>query len=841
MSNFRLLQKLLDNALEVEIDENMSPIYKRFFLSYQNGFEDRSLLDIAILLRQILLTQKNNATLFVPNNNEYPSLTEWNQVGIVAKRNGDKWEIYANFWTPHWLKGSETQAVDAAVIKNEDRRFIINTPSDASDIFLTQCGTQYIKYKSIDQQKAVRATLSLKAGKTLAISLPTGEGKSLIFKLINSVGFYDTKHDSLTLVIVPTVTLALDQEKSMQLEKNNQSVYAFVGGREMENSILKENIKQGKQDICFVSPESLFGSLRQPLLESSENGTIRAIVIDEAHIVEEWGIDFRHEFQLFSGFWRELLETSPSTNRFRTILLSATYTQESIHLLKTLFSLDDSFELYLATKLRPEIDYWKSPILKGEEEREKRVLESILHLPRPLILYVTEVAEAKRFYTLFQKKGFKNLAMVHGQTNSTERDRVVNLWREGNLDIVVATSAFGLGIDYPHTRCVVHACMPETLNRFYQEVGRGGRDGKTSLSLIVPTYKDIEIAKSMNSQKLIGDELGFKRWKRIFQKKSFIEGREDEYTIDLNSASSIDYDGKRNIGWNAQTLLLMVQAQLIELIGFPSTIITDDKKEWQKYLNQINIRILEENHLDEKVWSEAITNVRQGIKESNKKSFKLLQQYLNGNDCPADVLNQIYQLSFDDKEYEVSLLCGSCGLCRGEERTAQYTQSPLGRAYPIQREIEKNLLKFFSTSSVMIEFEKDNFNVRGFERKFVKVIKNLVNKQIQNFIFIGKSKEFFISQKTLDKVSFLPIFIEELKSLQELIVKKKRLPPQTNLIFIGEEVKIDKRIVNVLKEKNSMVFLKKNSVDPLTPNRLLKEVYQYEILQLDELIRRIGK
>ena len=836
MSSFSLLQKVLDSDITVDIKANISPIYKRFFNSYQNNFKDRSLLDIAILFRQILLQENNNAVLFVPNNSKYPSLEEWNKVGIVAKKLDNYWEIYANGWTPKWLDGSEKQAVDYCVSLEVDKRKNINFSSNASDIFLTRCGSQYINYKSIDQQKAVRAVLSLDRGKTLAISLPTGEGKSLIFKLINSVGFYDTKNRGLTLVIVPTVTLALDQEKSMQIEQNNQTVYAFVGGREKENKILKERIKHGEQDICFVSPESVFGTLRQALISSAKNGNIRAVVMDEAHIVEEWGVDFRHEFQLFAGLWRELLNCSPSTNQFRTVLLSATYTQESLNLLKTLFSLDNKFEFYAATKLRPEIDYWISPILKEEEEQKNKVLESIYRLPRPLILYVTEVKDAKVFYNLLGDRGFKNLAMVHGQTHSTERNRIVDLWRAGELDVVVATSAFGLGIDYPHTRSIVHACMPETLNRFYQEVGRGGRDGKSSISLIVPTYKDIEIAKSINNKKIIGNELGFKRWNSMFSiKKDYKEN----YTIDLNIAPShgMDYMGKENIGWNAQVILLMVRAGLIELIGFPE--ISHDEVELDKHYNKLNIKIIEENHLDEKVWGNAVDIIRSRIQKSNKNSLKLLKEFIRQEACPADILNQIYELSLDDKQYEVSLLCSSCKLCRGEN--PKYSHAPLGRAYPIQRASHNRVLELFPTPSIMVEFTKESFDTRGFDRKIIKVIQNLVAKQIQNFIFIGNAKEMFLSKKVLDKIQHLPIFIEELENLQQLMIKRKRLPPQTNVLFIGDEVKIDKKIVNILKEENNMVFLKKDTVDPVTPNRLLNEVYSNELMQLDKFIERIGR
>ena len=185
------------------------------------------------------------------------------------------------------------------------------------------------------------------------------------------------------------------------------------------------------------------------------------------------------------------------------------------------------------------------------------------------------------------------------------------------------------------------------------------------------------------------------------------------------------------------------------------------------------------------------------------------------------------------------MLCSSCKLCRGD--SPKYNYAPLGRAYPVQRVPHNRVLELFSTSSILVEFTKESFKMRGFERKFIKVIQNLVAKQIQNFIFIGNAKELFLSEKILKKIHHLPIFIEELDNLQQLMIKRKRLPPQTNVLFIGDEIKIDKKIVNILKEENNMVFLKKDTVDPVTPNRLLNEVYPHELMQLDKFIERIGR
>lgn len=846
MSSFVKLQNSLIKITDkIDIAKDTHPVYKRFFESFNIKFQNRSLLDIAILFRQILLIEtsqrgvNNFATLQVPINSKWPSKKEWTQVGIHAEQVNSLWEIYAEWWTPNWLDGSHIQPVDYCSIHEFNKREEINFPTNATDIFLNQCGSKYSKYTSIDQQKAIRATLSLSRGQTLAISLPTGEGKSLVFKAINSIGFFDTKNKGLTLVIVPTVTLALDQEKDIQNEKNNQEVYAYVGQRDEHNKLLKERIKLGEQDICFVSPEAVYGPLRQVLLESAKNGNIRSIVIDEAHIIEEWGTGFRREYQLFSGLWRQLLESSPKTNQFRTILLSATFMQESINLIRILFSFNkNSFEVYSATKLRPEIDYWITDIIDDQNIREQRVSEAVLHLPRPLILYTTKVNDAKYYYKSLKEYGFKNIEIIHGKSSTKNRNSVVEQWKSGSLDVVVATSAFGLGIDYPHTRSIIHACIPETLNRFYQEVGRGGRDGKSSISLLIPTSKDLSIAKSMNSEKFISNENAYDRWKSMFTSKGIVHDKSDEYIIDLGKSPSqkIDYSTKGyNRDWNTHVILLMARAKLLQLVAIPS--LSTEEYSFANYNRYITIRVINEYHLDKEVWSIAINPIRLDANTSNSKSINLLQTFMKKQICPADIFSEIYKFSLDDADYGVSLLCSDCTLCRNSNK--KYTIAPLKRSFPVKSIIQNEIFELLSSSSIMVEFNENSFD-RLFNRSFSNVLTNLVSQGIQNFIFIGNSLDLFLTDRIRLKIDMKPIFIEHIDKLSNVLKVKQNLPKKASVILIGTDVKIDNTIIDILKNKNTIVFLKKGTVDPITPNRLLSDVYQNELMQLNEFINKVG-
>lgn len=146
----------------------------------------------------------------------------------------------------------------------------------------------------------------------------------------------------------------------------------------------------------------------------------------------------------------------------RTVLLTATLTSRSARTLQTLFDGPGSFGVVSAAQLRPEIDYWVAAA-SGPDEREQHVLEALLHLPRPAILYVTQVHDARSWYARLSDLGFERLRCIHGETPSDARAETVKAWGEGSVDLVVGTSAFGLGIDNAEVRAVVHACVPETL------------------------------------------------------------------------------------------------------------------------------------------------------------------------------------------------------------------------------------------------------------------------------------------------------------------------------------------------------------------------------------------
>ena len=280
-------------------------------------------------------------------------------------------------------------------------------------------------YQSPGQRAAVRAALCAPPGSTLVVCLPTGEGKSFVFQAIASFGYGATDGlPGVTLVVTPTVALALDHQRRVQEMGIADHPVAYIGGMpENERQEIIERIWNGTQGLCFAAPEAVCGALYSPLSDAASLGYLRALVVDEAHLVDAWGANFRAEFQLLGGIRSRILENAPPGARPRTLLLSATLTGTTLDTLQSIFPGDPASggtQLVSSTQLRPEIEYWVARPT-GYEERKKRVTEALLHMPRPAILYVTEVDHAEEWHRSLRDLGFRRLSMLTGRSSTARQ------------------------------------------------------------------------------------------------------------------------------------------------------------------------------------------------------------------------------------------------------------------------------------------------------------------------------------------------------------------------------------------------------------------------------------
>jgi hypothetical protein len=211
------------------------------------------------------------------------------------------------------------------------------------------------------------------------------------------------------------------------------------------------------------------------------------------------------------------------------------------------------------------------------------MLEAVHRLPRPAIIYVTQPKQADRVAQLLRDKGFKRLTVVSGETSDKDRrDAMIGLrTSEGEgpsrYDLVVATSAFGLGVDSPEVRTIVHACLPESPDRWYQELGRGGRDGHRSTALLLPAHGDEDEAASL-SLRALTPEIATARWKSMWDLRQI--GADGNAYVCLAAAPVGKFDGSYNRRWNQQILDGLQSCGMLKFDVVPSDDLPGLALEW---------------------------------------------------------------------------------------------------------------------------------------------------------------------------------------------------------------------------------------------------------------------
>jgi superfamily II DNA/RNA helicase len=700
--------------------------------------------DIAALVRHLLRREDElqggmPQTIKVPRTSLFPNREIWWQSGINILREGsDYYLISARPWQPNWLDFSEQYHPDKPVFKEEMRR---NYEPVAGDPFLELVDLK--KYRSVGQREAIRAVLTAPESSTLVINLPTGSGKSLCAQL---PALLRSQVAGVSVIVVPTTALAIDQERALKRFVNHPTAYyrdESEEGQQRRQEIC-DRIRNGSQRIVFTSPESLMSSLAPSLYEAARLKRLKYFVIDEAHIVEQWGDEFRPEFQELPGLRRDLLRLTS----FTTLLLTATLTESCLDTLETLFGKPGPFQVISAVQLRPEPSYWFA-WCQSEEVRKQRLIEAVYHLPRPLIVYATKRQDVRRWKQDLLRAGFKRCAIMTGDSSPAERSQLIKDLRERRVDIVVATSAFGLGVDQSDVRAVIHACIPETIDRFYQEVGRGGRDGKAAISLTLHTTEDLRIANYLNENSAITIERGLERWQHLFSKKTILpDGR---FRVPVNIPPSykpadIDMNSKENQAWNIRTLTLMSRAGLIEIdaeeppirIKFKSE--DADEKAWKLHRESRFIRILDESHLKAQTWGNKVEPIRQQRQNWSYKSLELMREALRPERCISEILAEAYTIRDraipePRKMVRISPSCGGCPVCRKNGKSLfsgiMPTPSPVWQNPNFW--VGEELKKLLAGDKLMLILY-DSLEEKSWKLQSPKVFKWLIQQGINNLV-----------------------------------------------------------------------------------------------------------
>lgn len=828
VSAFQALADLLRGV--VGAGENWTasePAFERLRVALVGSSPRASVRDLVVLVRQALSYEqarrgKGSARpeLIVSHPAFAGADWEGSSLRVLPSNGGSR--ITLSTWSPNWL-GEPLESVELRSAAEVPCRFGEGS-GVAGDPFLAAVGRT--NYRSVGQRAAARAALSTPPGGTLAVALATGEGKSLLFQLAQIVGFADSPprggDHGTTLVIVPTVALALDHEASSLNLAGHRPPLAFRSGAE-SNGLLLDRIREGTQGLCFASPEAACGPLRGALLAAAAAGNLRALIVDEAHLVDQWGTGFRTEFQELSGLRRELLAAAPVAARLRTLLLSATLTDSSLSTLEALFGDGGPIRSLAAVNLRPEPDYWiAAPCTSAE--REQRVLEALAHVPRPAILYVTEVKHAMAWMRDIREAGFRRVRMLHGGTSAKEREDILKLWRNGALDIVIGTSAFGLGIDYQHARTILHACVPETLDRFYQEVGRAGRDGRASLSIAMPAYEDFGTAKRLGEQKVISVDRGLVRWTAMFESAVAVGDGLIAVDVDVRPSASendIDMSGDRNTDWNVRTLTLLARAGLVELVGR-----TPSAAESGPAL--LTLRILDDGHKRPDCWISRVAPVRDAIAEASRRNFDLMQRFLRAEECPARVFESLYGAE------TVLSYCSRCRVCRAEpsRRGSEPTPREPISPWPGQQ-LQPELAELIGGGGRLLVTDDPEARDGRWHRRFSELLEALARQGMTKLALIGETE--IDEGRAFDRVERRAFFVGRSATLIGT-----GLPPGPEIVLVGHGVRLNTANLKKREKGDERVFvLPPKLASPAKPDLPLAEVFDGRQLSFDQLYGRM--
>ena len=331
----------------------------------------------------------------------------------------------------------------------------------AQDILL-----KYWKHDSFRPLQKEIIDSVLEGQDTFAV-LPTGGGKSICFQVPAMM------QEGICLVISPLIALMKDQV--MNLQKRDIKAIALTGGIHTEELIdLLDNCQYGNYKFLYLSPERLQSDW---ILERIKNLPINLIAIDEAHCVSQWGHDFRPAYLKIS----ELKKHFP---KIPFLALTATATPRVIEDIRTQLELKNPNHFQQSFE-RKNIAYMVFEV----EDKLYRTEQILKKNPQPSIIYVRNRKACLNMSSQLQSLGFTS-TYYHGGLSSKEKDKNMELWMSEKAQVIVATNAFGMGIDKDNVKTVIHTQLPENLENYYQESGRAGRNGAKAFSVLLYNNSD---------------------------------------------------------------------------------------------------------------------------------------------------------------------------------------------------------------------------------------------------------------------------------------------------------------------------------------------------------------
>jgi ATP-dependent DNA helicase RecQ len=303
---------------------------------------------------------------------------------------------------------------------------------------------------------------------TLAL-MPTGGGKSICFQVPAMM------LEGICIVISPLIALMQDQVQHLK-NRNISAVGIFSGMHKNQIDIALDNCIYGDIKFLYVSPERLQTKL---FIERAKQMKINLLAIDEAHCISQWGYDFRPPYAKIAEFRKSILNVP-------LIALTATATEEVKNDIVEKLEMMNP-KVFQQSFARANLSYSAFK----EDDKERRLMKILQNVQGSAVVYVRNRRRTQEVSDMLNKYNIQS-TFYHAGLNSAERTKRQENWINNRVRAIVATNAFGMGIDKPDVRTVIHMDLPDTLEAYYQEAGRAGRDGEKAYAVVLYSQPDVD-------------------------------------------------------------------------------------------------------------------------------------------------------------------------------------------------------------------------------------------------------------------------------------------------------------------------------------------------------------
>ncbi|MBV9265977.1 MAG: ATP-dependent DNA helicase RecQ [Acidobacteriaceae bacterium] len=455
------------------------------------------------------------------------------------------------------------------------------------------------------QKEAVEALL---LRKDCLVVMPTGSGKSAIYQIAALM------LNGVAVIISPLIALQKDQVDAINSTEAPDAVVLNSTLRAFETRDAMDKIEEGKGKYIFLAPEQL---RKQETIDKLANANVSLFVVDEAHCISEWGHDFRPDY----------LQLVPVIERLgHPVVLAMTATaspQVRDEIVKRLGMTKP--KLFVHGFDRPNI-YFRVDNFDKEQDKLGALVHRVHWADKPGIVYVATRKNAESIMCALEEQGV-NAQFYHGGLKASERSDIQERFMSGAAEVIVATNAFGMGIDKADVRFVYHYDIPDSLDSYYQEIGRAGRDGENAEAILFYRSEDLGVQKFLSGEAKI-------ETRKIERVGELIADQEAPVELE-EIADQTDLSGRK----------LTKVIHRLEDVGALEVLPTGE------------VQVAENTEISEAASAAAEEQERR--KEMNRERLRQMQEYAETAACRREHLLRYFGDDFSGP-------CGNCDNCQAE-------------------------------------------------------------------------------------------------------------------------------------------------------------------------------